>query len=253
MTKKGNISADEATYRTSLEGVFAVGDATNKGASIAIEAIGEANRASQVIDAYLNGREISYRRPFVSEREVTENLKAQLAGKPHAARIKMPQRSPEERRHDFQEINLGFAEADARAEAAAVWSAAATTMPTVSSSAAPTSMRFTLSVWKVSSIRALWRKNWFALSVTRESVSSATSVCGPVMKWRQGHFGPGGPRIPDGHPSGVQRSGHHCRLCQLPQVCGDLPHGCTANCQVKNGFLWRTACAVRHFFRLKSI
>lgn len=40
------------------------------------------------------------------------------------------------------------------------------------------------------------------------------------MKWRQGHFGPGGPRIPDGHPSGVQRSGHHCRLCQLPQVCG---------------------------------
>lgn len=118
MTKKGNISADEATYRTSLEGVFAVGDATNKGASIAIEAIGEANRASQVIDAYLNGREISYRRPFVSEREVTENLKAQLAEKPHAARIKMPQRSPEERCHDFQEINLGFAEADARAEAA---------------------------------------------------------------------------------------------------------------------------------------
>ncbi len=118
MTKKGNISADEATYRTSLEGVFAVGDATNKGASIAIEAIGEANRASQVIDAYLNGREISYRRPFVSEREVTETLKAQLAEKPHAARIKMPQRSPEERRHDFQEINLGFAEADARAEAA---------------------------------------------------------------------------------------------------------------------------------------
>lgn len=47
-----------------------------------------------MIDAYLNGREISYRRPFVSEREVTENLKAQLAGKPHAARIKMPQRSP---------------------------------------------------------------------------------------------------------------------------------------------------------------
>ena len=71
-----------------------------------------------MIDAYLNGREISYRRPFVSEREVTETLKAQLAEKPHAARIKMPQRSPEERRHDFQEINLGFAEADARAEAA---------------------------------------------------------------------------------------------------------------------------------------
>ena len=147
-----------------------MGDATNKGASIAIEAIGEANRASQVIDAYLNGREISYRRPFVSEREVTENLKAQLAGKPHAARIKMPQRSPEERRHDFQEINLALPRRMPAPRQPAVWSAAATTMPTVSSSAAPTSMRFTLSVWKVSSIRALWRKNWFALSVTRECI-----------------------------------------------------------------------------------
>jgi formate dehydrogenase major subunit len=118
MTRKGNIAADEATYRTSMEGVFAVGDATNKGASIAIEAIGEANRASYVVDAYLSGREIGYQKPFVSERKVTDTLKAQLAEKPKAARTKMPQRSPEERRHDFQEINLGLAEADARAEAA---------------------------------------------------------------------------------------------------------------------------------------
>ena len=43
-TSSGIIAADEATYRTSVEGVFGVGDATNKGASIAIEAIGEVDR-----------------------------------------------------------------------------------------------------------------------------------------------------------------------------------------------------------------
>ncbi len=38
---RGNIDAEENTYRTNLEGVFAGGDCTNKGASIAIEAIAE--------------------------------------------------------------------------------------------------------------------------------------------------------------------------------------------------------------------
>lgn len=39
LNRKGIISADETSYRTSMPGVFAVGDATNQGASIAIEAI----------------------------------------------------------------------------------------------------------------------------------------------------------------------------------------------------------------------
>jgi len=51
--------------------VFAVGDATNRGASIAIAAIGEANKAAKVIDGYLLGMETPYRKPFVSERDVT--------------------------------------------------------------------------------------------------------------------------------------------------------------------------------------
>ncbi len=189
MTKKGNISADEATYRTSLEGVFAVGDATNKGASIAIEAIGEANRAAQVIDAYLNGREISYRRPFVSEREVTENAQGPTGGRsPMRPGSRCRSAAPKSAVMISRRSTSALPRRMPAPRQPAVWSAAATTMPTVSSSAAPTSTRFTLSVWKVSSIRALWRKNWFALSVTRESVSSATSVCGPVMKWRARPF-----------------------------------------------------------------
>ncbi|MCR5522626.1 MAG: FAD-dependent oxidoreductase [Clostridia bacterium] len=112
--QRGNISADESTFRTSVEGVFAVGDATNRGASIAIEAIGEAQKASEVIDSYLNGGIIPYKKPYFVEKTVTE---ADFADRERIPRAKMPQRSPEERKHDFNEINLGLSEETAKAEA----------------------------------------------------------------------------------------------------------------------------------------
>ena len=68
--RRGNIVADEASFATSIEGVFAIGDATNRGAGIAIAAIGEANRAAAVIDSFLNGQMVSYKAPFVSERRL---------------------------------------------------------------------------------------------------------------------------------------------------------------------------------------
>lgn len=105
LTDRGNIAADTKTFRTSLDGVFAVGDATNRGASIAIEAIGEAQKASEVIDSYLNGETVGYKKPFVSKRAVTAE---DLADRQKISRAKMPQRSPEERRKDFNEVNLGF-------------------------------------------------------------------------------------------------------------------------------------------------
>ncbi|MBP9989015.1 MAG: FAD-dependent oxidoreductase [Ruminococcus sp.] len=114
LTDRGNISADTSTFRTSLDGVFAVGDATNKGASIAIEAIGEAQKASEVIDKYLNGELIGYKKPFVSERTITAE---DLADRQKISRAKMPQRSPEERKNDFDEVNLGFDEETAVNEA----------------------------------------------------------------------------------------------------------------------------------------
>ncbi len=105
LTDRGNISADTKTFRTSLDGVFAVGDATNRGASIAIEAIGEAQKASQVIDSFLQGAMVGYKKPYVSERVITAE---DLADRQKVSRAKMPQRSPEERRNDFDEVNLGF-------------------------------------------------------------------------------------------------------------------------------------------------
>lgn len=114
LNSRGIISADEFTFRTNLPDVFAVGDATNRGASIAIAAIGEAQKASGTIDSFLQGDCVPYIAPFVSKRVVTaEDLK----GREKLERAKMPHRSAEERRSDFKEINLGFSEETARAEA----------------------------------------------------------------------------------------------------------------------------------------
>ena len=117
LNKKGKIAIDEATFRTNLEGVFAVGDVANNGDDIAIAAIGAANKAAKVIDSYLAGEIVPYKKPFASERN-EEKVKAELALKEKAPRIEMPKRPAAERRNDFKEVNLGFAEADVRKEAA---------------------------------------------------------------------------------------------------------------------------------------
>lgn len=109
LTRKGTISADKATFRTSDEKIFAVGDATNRGAGIAIEAIGEARKCADVVDSYLNGSVKPYNAPFVSKRndediDFTKHEKKQ--------RIEMPTRPAEERRNDFNEVNLGFDDED---------------------------------------------------------------------------------------------------------------------------------------------
>ncbi len=114
-TKRGTISADESTFRTNLPDVFAVGDATNRGASIAIEAIGEAGKAADVIDSWLAGHEVPYKKPFVSERKPED---IDFSKWESAPRAKMPVRPAAERRTDFAQVNCGFTEEQARREAA---------------------------------------------------------------------------------------------------------------------------------------
>lgn len=114
LTRKGTISADEATFETNLENVFAIGDATNRGADIAIAAIGEANRCAEVVDSALKGNLKPVRKPFLSKREVTAEM---LADREKIARCKMPARDAAIRRKDFDEVNLGLTEEIACAEA----------------------------------------------------------------------------------------------------------------------------------------
>lgn len=115
LNKRQIIAADEATFRTNLENVFAVGDATNRGASIAIEAIGEGSKAADVIDSYLHGQVIPYVKPYVSEKDPSEIDFSKWESAPRAV---MPVRDAAERRCDFKEVNKGFSEEAARAEAA---------------------------------------------------------------------------------------------------------------------------------------
>ncbi len=114
MTKWGTIVADEVTGMTNIEGVFAAGDATNNGASIAIDAIAEANIAARAIDAYLIGMPMDFHKPYYSERKVTAEM---LADREKAPRAVMSVKAPDYRKGNFEAVINGFTEEQARSEA----------------------------------------------------------------------------------------------------------------------------------------
>lgn len=113
-TRKNTISADESRFTTSLQGVFAVGDATNKGADIAIAAIGEAQKVSVVIDRYLKGETVGYKKPYFVERDSKDIDYSKFSKLPRA---KMSHLTPTDRKTNFKEVNFGFSEEQAKEEA----------------------------------------------------------------------------------------------------------------------------------------
>ncbi|MDE5964055.1 MAG: FAD-dependent oxidoreductase, partial [Eubacterium sp.] len=114
LTDRGTISADEDTFTTDIDGVFAIGDATNKGASIAIAAIGEADRCVKVVDAYLKGEELDLTPKYISRRDED---KINLSGKEPVARINAKVLDAEIRRNNFDEVSMGLAVEEAQKEA----------------------------------------------------------------------------------------------------------------------------------------
>ena len=114
LNSRGNIEADPDFFTTSMEGVFAIGDATNRGASIAIEAIGEADRCVRAVDAYLNGQELDTRVPYISKRD---EAAIDYSDREKQSRLNPKVLAPEVRRASFDEVSLGFTEAEAQAEA----------------------------------------------------------------------------------------------------------------------------------------
>ena len=101
---------------TSIPGVFAGGDCGNDKISIAIEAIADARKAADSIDAYLYGEVLKYEKPYVVERDdITEKT---FEDRERMCRPEIPQLSPEERKDNFSEvIPEGFTEEQAVAEA----------------------------------------------------------------------------------------------------------------------------------------
>lgn len=115
LTKRGTIAADETTFATNLEGVFAVGDATNKGADIAIAAIGEARRAIDVIDTYFDGAMIPYKKPFYSE--IKDMTAEDFEDRERTYRVQREHINAEIRKNNFEEVVINFTEEQAKKEA----------------------------------------------------------------------------------------------------------------------------------------
>ncbi len=114
-----SIQADEHTGQTSVEGVFAGGDCVT-GADIAVTAVGAGRRAAIAIRQFLLGE------PVVGDEQVYNHSMGELdeiaaaVTEPFekSARIPMPQLAPQPRSKTFKEVETGFTEEQARAEAA---------------------------------------------------------------------------------------------------------------------------------------
>lgn len=114
LTDRGNIIADEDSFETNIEGVFAIGDATNKGASIAIEAIGEAGRCAKVVDAYLKGERIDFTQPYLSKRD---EEKVDVSDRESIPRTVAKVLDAQIRSRCFDEVSLGLTVEEAQKEA----------------------------------------------------------------------------------------------------------------------------------------
>jgi NADH-quinone oxidoreductase subunit F len=115
--KGGAVVVDRHTLTTARPGVFAGGDVAT-GPNTVIDAIAAGRRAAEVIDRYLQGRDL--RRPaeprlpsvYVEPAELGEDESHQTS------RVKVPTVPANERTHDFAEVEDTLAVQDAAREAA---------------------------------------------------------------------------------------------------------------------------------------
>jgi len=118
-TERGNIVADPDTLLTDITGVFAGGDCVT-GAATAVEAIAAGRKAAIAIDRFLKGEDlVEVKKAF----NISKGRLNELVGREEFVQIeckprrKMPKLRPNERRNNFQEIELGYTEEMAKREA----------------------------------------------------------------------------------------------------------------------------------------
>ena len=116
LTRKKGIVYDPDTFRTNIPGVFAGGDCGNDKISIAVEAVADAQKVTEIIDAYLAGEDIAYRPDYLVERDdITEQT---FEDRERKCRPDMSMLTAEERKRSFAEVVLGWDASDALEEAA---------------------------------------------------------------------------------------------------------------------------------------
>ncbi len=115
LTRKNTISADELSYMTSVEGVFAAGDVINKGPDIAIRAIASGKYAAIAIDCYIKGENIP---PQLPQYSVNKDFNpAVLKGTPEISRCEVALKSAQIRKYDFSQVAPTFTREEAMKEA----------------------------------------------------------------------------------------------------------------------------------------
>ncbi len=112
--RRGVVVADEVTLETSLPGVFACGDVV-LGPDIAITAIAAGREAAISADRFIRGEDPRTNR--APARHLGEKASKDVAGLARRRRRPMPLIALEERRTTFREMELGYGEEEARAEA----------------------------------------------------------------------------------------------------------------------------------------
>lgn len=112
--KKKNIEVDQLTFQTNIKGVFAGGDAVT-GPKIAIDAIGQAQKAATVINSYLNGKMMPvYDLPLVYQDDLT---KEDFKDREVAKRVEHRTVEAQVRKINFQPILPTMTEEEALKEA----------------------------------------------------------------------------------------------------------------------------------------
>jgi len=115
-TRRKTINVNMATMETSLDGIFAAGDAVTGPATV-IEAIGGGKRAAESIDRYLEGIPQPKMPPVPTRRGRIEYLEVPASSKMTIKRPAMPLLNIYRRRTTFQQVELGYPEDQVREEA----------------------------------------------------------------------------------------------------------------------------------------
>ena len=121
LTREATIAVNPNTFAATRAGVFAAGDVT-KGTAFVIEAVDSGHKAAASIHRYLQGEDLEPPlRPqlpviTLTKEEINERV---VHGEVHVTpRVRMQARTVEERKRSFDEVNLGFTDEEAQAEAA---------------------------------------------------------------------------------------------------------------------------------------
>jgi heterodisulfide reductase subunit A-like polyferredoxin len=117
LTPRGLIESDPETLATSREGIFAGGDVVT-GPWIAIGAVAAGREAAISIDRFLQGQDLAADRPAPLRPIQDGNWNPIPAKLPKAGRARMAELPAAEWGKNFAELNLGFSEEQAGAEAA---------------------------------------------------------------------------------------------------------------------------------------